>query len=281
MFLKRTSPNNCTPLVGRSVEFGDTIPLTTGAILTACHTPDQAIDIGNMRTLPVFFTPPAHHKKRPSVIEQAKRSLENAYNRSKKILSKMFYVERQKRSERREAIVCVLQVILHYLDLDTLEVGFHDNRGTFIRLDVNYIAKQANITPQRVKRALRDIATAGYIETVKQYKRDEDGRYIGLPAIRRISPSLFIDLGIDHQQFFSSREYKRKREEKAASKRGKKMFRAIIGNALKKPKAIFKGVNNDKRIMKEKEIIANAIEMAQKTNMPVSEAYKILKRQNE
>jgi hypothetical protein len=117
---------------------------------------------------------------------------------------------------------------MHYLDLETLELGFYSDSGSFIRLDVDYIARHAKIAPIRAKRALRDIIQAGYLESTKQYKRDQDERFIGLPSIRKISPSLFIDLKIDHFKFFNARENKRKRNEKKLVKHARKMFHGII-----------------------------------------------------
>ena len=100
---------------------------------------------------------------------------------------------RQVRSERREAIAAVSQVLLHYLELSTLRVGFYVGLNKFIHLDIEYIAKKANLSFSRAKRAITALAEAGYIKITRQYKKKEDGTFDGEPSIREIAVQFFID----------------------------------------------------------------------------------------
>lgn len=230
MFLKRTSPNLCATLAG-GLEFGDQYPFQV-KIVQPETTQKQAKPCGtcehNRKQLRSYI-PPSHHVARPSIIEQAKSALAKAFFKPKKILSKLFYVKHYtKRSQRREAIILVLQVLLQFMDMDTLEIGWYTGDGAFIRLDVDYIAKQAKISLSRAKRALQAITKAGYLESTRQYTRDDDERFVGLTAIRKLTPLFFADLKVDHFQFFSAREWKRKRNEKKLLKYARKKFQSII-----------------------------------------------------
>jgi hypothetical protein len=175
--------------------------------------------------------PPSQHQKRPEIIAQAMSALERTYKKAK-TLCKLFYRKQKIHSQRREAIIRVLQVLIHYMDLETLEVGFFNATGDFIRLDMAKIASYAKISPIRAKRAIRDIHNAGYLRTIRQYKETDDGRKIGKTAIRTLSQSLFRDLKIDHMSLFKAIEWKRKRNEKMLAKKNKQRLYALM-NAIK------------------------------------------------
>jgi hypothetical protein len=132
------------------------------------------------------------------------------------------------RSERREAIASVSQVLLHYLELSTLRVGFWANDSKFVSLDLAYIAKKAGIGLLRARRAIADLVQAGYIKVSRQFDKKEDGSFAGLPSIREIAVQFFIDLGIDVQKLFFSREWKRKKQEKASAKKSYQKLSGMI-----------------------------------------------------
>jgi hypothetical protein len=153
---------------------------------------------------PRFYLRPLEHKPRPSVLERTLTVLQDAYFLPEKFL-KALNVKRQKRSCRREAIVSVCQVMVHYLDLTTLEVGFFTNKGKFIRLDLHYIAKLAGLTFSRAKRALKDLVKAGYLKVTRQEK--------GEVSIREILFTFFRDLKIDSLRLKRAQHWKRKKLE--------------------------------------------------------------------
>ena len=95
-----------------------------------------------------FSFHPSNHKRRPPVLDRAIDQWEVVYRKAKKFFRKLATTPsdgRQVRSERREAIAAVSQVLLHYLELSTLKVGFYVGLNKFIHLDIEYIAKKANL----------------------------------------------------------------------------------------------------------------------------------------
>jgi uncharacterized protein YxeA len=233
MFLKTNIPETTLSLVGVGVDFGDR--MFDHSILNDRANQIQAIVSGNrcghVPDAPRFFIPPDHHKRRPTVLDRAIDTWEVVYRKAKKFFKKLATSHdngRQVRSERREAIAAVSQVLLHYLELSTLRVGFYIGLNKFIHLDIEYIAKKANLSFSRAKRAITALADAGYIKITRQYKKKEDGTFDGEPSIREISVQFFIDLGMDVQKLFFARDWKRKKEEKAQAKGALKKLKGIM-----------------------------------------------------
>jgi hypothetical protein len=271
MFLKRTSPNDCLPLKGRLSTFGDT--QIVKVILPNDTQENQEKPCGtcdHIRNDPRYFES-AHHKKRPDIIMAALDSLKKSYKKAK-ILYKLFYRQQKIHSQRREAIILVLGVMLHYMDLETLEIGFFNDLGDFIRLDIAKIASYANITLTRANRAIRDIHRAGYLTTIRQYTQLDDGRKIGKTAIRTLSQSLFRDLKIDHLSVFKAMEWKRKRNEKTLAKKNKRRLYALM--------ASIKGVA-DKANHKSYSAIRRVTTLLEHTAQEVMTVINKIERQNE
>jgi hypothetical protein len=190
---------------------------------------------GHVPDAPRFYCRPAHHKSRPSLLEEAIEKLTAGYKRPKRFLRKLFDLHpkgRLKRSERREAIASVSQVLLHYLELETLQVGFYTLPNVFVSLDLKYIAKQAGLSLLRARRAINDLVKAGYVKLLRQFNKNEEGQFKGLASIRELTASFFSDLGIDSHHLFFLREWKRKKQEKALAKQGKKKLRGILQAAV-------------------------------------------------
>jgi DNA-binding transcriptional ArsR family regulator len=98
-------------------------------------------------------------------------------------------------SERREAVVQVMSALLHYTDLATLRVGFYKDDG-FQPLGIRFFVKLTGLSQSRFERALSDINASGLLTTYKRCKKDKNGNYIGLNAVRRVSPELFSVFGL-------------------------------------------------------------------------------------
>jgi hypothetical protein len=256
MFLKTNIPETTQSLPGDLIDFGDSLD-RLGSLNDQVNKLQalRPIMIGNrcghIPNEPRFYLRPENHKPRPSVLERAIDVLMETYHWPKKLLKKLLGLNlsgRQKRSERREAISSVAQVLLHYLELVKLRVGFHDAEGKFIPLDLEYIATKAGINFIRAKRALSDLAKAGYITITRQFDKKEDGTFSGKASIREISIQFFIDLGTDIQKLFFAREWKRKQQEKAASKKANKKLKGIVQAITsfgRKKRVTFKRVRAD------------------------------------
>lgn len=228
MFPKRTSPslvNLC--LAAGETRYGDLN--TTAQTLSHC--------IQKAQLFAPFYTPPDHHKKRPPILIQAYNLLESTYEKPKKILSKLFSPVRQKNSQRREAIITVLQVMIHFVDLETLELGFYNENAKFVRLDIEKIAEYAKLSVIRTKRAMSDILKSGYVTAKRQAKTNEDGDIRARPSIRKFSIQFFADLGINLLSLAAARHYKLKKNAKLlfdySKKKLKKIIKAISENKLK------------------------------------------------
>ncbi len=113
-------------------------------------------------------------------------------------------VQRLMRSERREAVVAVLGVLLHYCDLLTMRVGFRDPNfhQCFVGLNMTTIARYAGLSLSRADRAMQDLKAAGLVGVYpiveKRGNRNDPRRflYTGKAAIRTINPGLFEVYGL-------------------------------------------------------------------------------------
>jgi len=69
---------------------------------------------------------------------------------------------RQQRSERREACILMLTVLLKYTDLASLRIGIPTPDG-FLSLTIDFLAKQTGMALRRAERALADLKAAGLV----------------------------------------------------------------------------------------------------------------------
>ena len=150
--------------------------------------------------------------------------------------------ERQTRSERREAIQVVLEALMSRLDLASLCVGTPTPANGFIDLDMKTIVKITGIGQRRCERAIAHLKHAGFI-TVKQPRlKNEEGKYIGLRAVRVITKDFFDWLGLgpmlEKERARASAALKRKA--RAAGKtigdlmeRARKVLKINLGNQTK------------------------------------------------
>jgi hypothetical protein len=104
--------------------------------------------------------------------------------------------DRQTRSERREAIQVVLEYLLSRLDLVTLCVGTPTLNHGFVDLGMNSIVEGTGLGQRRCERAIGDLKEAGFMEVSQPRHRNEDGKYVGLRAIRCLTARLFEWLGL-------------------------------------------------------------------------------------
>ncbi len=103
--------------------------------------------------------------------------------------------ERQQRSERREACICMLAALLKHTDLTSLRVGIPSAEG-FIGLTMDVLAAQTGITLRRCERAVKDLKAAGILTVSQPRQLKEDGTWKGLAAVRAISKHLFGAFGL-------------------------------------------------------------------------------------
>ena len=103
---------------------------------------------------------------------------------------------RKTRSERREAIIVVLEALLKHMDLATLQMGMPSKNG-FIDLDMSTIVKESGLNQRRCERAIAQLKVAGFINVRQPRVKRSPGVYAALRAIRVFTKEFFIWLGLD------------------------------------------------------------------------------------
>lgn len=103
---------------------------------------------------------------------------------------------RKQRSERREACLRVLGLLIAYTDLKTLRIGIPRHHGVISGLTIDWVAKRVGLGQRRVERALSDLIKSGLIDSRQRSHRTAKGSYCGVASIRSLSPHLFTLLGL-------------------------------------------------------------------------------------
>ncbi|MEG7522880.1 MAG: hypothetical protein M3H12_07255, partial [Chromatiales bacterium] len=112
--------------------------------------------------------------------------------------------------------LCILRVVLQYLDLASLRVGIPTEQG-FMPLTVSFLARKTGITTSRTERVLRDLVNSGIMKSIRVCHLDtETGDYRGY-AIRTVSEKFFESIGLTLEMI--------KKARKRASERLKKLAR--------------------------------------------------------
>lgn len=107
---------------------------------------------------------------------------------------------RQQRSERREALILVLSLLLSYTDIATLTVAVP--RGPdWLGLSLPWIAAHTGLSPSRAKRAIATLARASLLTNTGRGRQFDRRRRCwvgtGWGPIRRLSFRLIRALGLD------------------------------------------------------------------------------------
>jgi len=172
---------------------------------------------------PRFFLKPEEHKTRPKIITWAMEAWQRFY-----LLPASYFKairlfrnsSRQQRSEAREALACISQVLLYYTELASLRVGIPQVNEGFRSLTIEFLAEKAGIGLKRAQRAIKLLVRAGYLKMIERFDVKEEGgndRFIGLAAVKCITPSFFKACGINMQALSAQRGQARKRLNKKRS----------------------------------------------------------------
>ena len=192
-----------------------------------CQQPILGNRCGHVSVLPQTPTFPANHKKRFPVLELAKARLMEAYFYPLMFaIGCLFFHKdsankdgsyRQRRSESREMLMCLLgTAIAHTVNIASMAIGKILPNGTFSPYGVKYLASVCNTTEQRVLRALTVFQDAGYITLVERKYMLPNGEYRSETPIITVSPSFFIDLGIDEEYLKHHQKKQETKEKKEA-----------------------------------------------------------------
>lgn len=227
-------------------------------------------DPANLRS----YQKPMFHVERPPLLKKAATALElgaQYVSRTKRRLLNTFNClnpsARQKRSERREALLLVLGRILHYTDIASLNVGV-PKKNSFYFTSVEEIAKDTGLHHQRVLRALHDAENALYIKL--SYQKSPTTGHIFYQIV--VKYLLFLDLGISRYFIERARTYAQKQVDKKPS--AIILPRVRLGTNIKKiakPSYVFADKTN---IEKEKERLEDFIRLrAEHPERTIAELY--------
>ena len=168
---------------------------------------------GHSPTDPRFFKAPEAHKARPKILTWAVDSLRRFYQSPSLYFNELRMYrdsDRQQRSESREALSSIAQVLLHYTELASLRVGVPHATEGFRSLTIEFIAGKAGIGLKRSQRAMKLLVSAGYMKMIERFDVKGD-RFIGLAAVKCLTPSFFKACGINLQSLSAQRGLARKR----------------------------------------------------------------------
>lgn len=160
------------------------------------------------KTMPKIYSAGAYQKRKADVIFFAQ---ENAKKYYKKYYDYCPSLDK-KRSERREAIASLLSVLANHTDLATMQI-VKVHAGELKNISNSDLRAMSMLTVDRYNRALKDLKEAGYI-TVKQLSHHYDDKAYGNVAIKSVSKSMFIELGVKYEKLQSCIDYAKKREGK-------------------------------------------------------------------
>lgn len=166
---------------------------------------------------PAFYTRPTQWKKPNNTIDNVCASLSKWYHDCKDDLPNLRFNNRDKRSERRETIACLLQFLFNRLDFNSMTaIYFKDGKKNNIR--VSEIAKQLNLSVSRVNRAITDLVKAGYIVCNQTRKTNADGKIVANISIKRITAECFWHLGVARDKLNSVIQYVKTHSKRIVSK---------------------------------------------------------------
>lgn len=182
-----------------------------------------ANQFGHDRLNPVFLTVDAVKKGgRPPVLTRLAGRLPQLYDMLTKSQWKPLYGfrvsrartklrQRQIYSQRREAVVRLLQAMVSSLDLRTMAVICPDSRTRRLEpVTLDWLADRAGLGLKRASRSMADLEAMGLVFVKQRRERSEDGGWRSKASIRRVSTLLFSIFGLG-DELAKSRKYKKNR----------------------------------------------------------------------
>lgn len=205
---------------------------------------------GHCVAAPQFFQRATEKKTPPDMIVFAMNALKKYYFKPNQWLQNILYARqstRQQRSEAREAIARVSQVIIDHVDLATLQiVKWNPYTETFRPLRISEIADLASISYKRCTRALATLKSSLYLKLQYRTKITEEGEIRALTAIKHISRQFFLDLGISVSKLTTCISHAKKQLYKRQKQHEREQERRIqfqLGKgSLKKKRALYKSL---------------------------------------
>ena len=103
---------------------------------------------------------------------------------------------RQKRSERREAIIKLLKTLLKFLDLASLRIGTPGTDNQLHNITIDVLAKHAGLNKKRAERAWDDLKDAGIIIIKPVVDTNEKGEIRAKASVKWLAADFFEAIGL-------------------------------------------------------------------------------------
>lgn len=147
--------------------------------------------------------------------------------------------ERQVRSEGRESIIQVMAAIGLSTDLTTMLIGNPSADG-FYNFSWEQVREKTHLTKNRFDRAIGKIIRKGFVKTTQARQRQPDGSWLTYVAVKKVSISLFVELGIDikllKKESAKSSQRLNKKRESWRDRFGRRVSLANVVSFPSKPK---------------------------------------------
>lgn len=183
-----------------------------------------------------WFKPPKNHLEQSRVMARTINVLQSAFFNPGKLLKSLQHrTSRKVRSERRHAMLLLMQTMLYYCDHESLRVGRRIT-NKWKNISLYRLAHYAGLTLSRAKRAFRDLIKKGYIITRKESKNCYE------PTLKEITLKFFQELGMlqDIQRLKNFRNERRIAKEKKEEKKHAKGMSSIVKQLISLPKSLIK-----------------------------------------
>jgi len=198
---------------------------------------------------------------------------------------------KQKRADRRNSIIKVLQVILPQMDLDTLTWGQfftrHDGKTDFYTRGLDYVSDKACMNHKTVSRVMSDLEKCGYLRVKRTAGMGKAGKEIRHYSLRTFTHKFFRELGFKSRTIETSRAWKRKKNEitfykqKATTKclQGLGKIAQVFNTQLLKKKKVYKTMKMPSQKISPTDtsnLLHKASDIADRTGRSFPEVYKEL-----
>ena len=132
----------------------------------------------------------------PRILSLAAEKSKAWYDEPDKCLKLNSRPNRKLRSERREAIIIIIETLLKRLDVASLRIGIPVQSG-FLDIDMKTIVRESGLNQRRCERAISHLKQAGFLKVSQKHIKQASGKYVALRAVRIFTQDFFVWLGLD------------------------------------------------------------------------------------
>lgn len=194
---------------------------------------------------PRYFEPPPEHKRKSNFYTRALFRLKRFYYQPYEFLVHLLLLNpsyRKKRSQRREAISLVLQILVYYTDTESMEIKIpRKGRAGYVGISLVSIARMSGLSLGRVKNAIADLKQAQYLIVGKRInvsKFKEEGKFRSVNSFKKLTGLFWEHLGIRKEEIQKEKDYKKSKNKLLSADLIKHHIKKIRTSAKKKVQAV-------------------------------------------